>query len=92
MPPKHETQPGSDMEETLTAGSETLRAPTNTATDSTLATTELSNKGVKSKPLPKLKVEANIKEFRVAIIEAIDEPQPQALTLKVFCCIFPFNA
>lgn len=85
MPPKLETHPDSEMEETLTAGSESMHVTT--ATAAALATTELSKEGVKSKPLPKLKVEANVKEFRVAIIEAVDEPQPQALTLKVFCYV-----
>ena len=90
MPPKLETHPHSEMEETLTAGSETMHVTTVDATAVTAAaraTTELSKKGVKSKPLPKLKIEANIKEFRVAIIEAVDEPQPQALTLKVVCYV-----
>ena len=77
IPPKPE--PLSDFEETLTAGTATLLAST--------ASTELepTKKEVAKakKPLPRLKVEANIKEFRVAIIEAVDEPQPQALTLKV---------
>ena len=77
MPPK--TEPQSDFEETLTAGTAELLAST--------ASQELepARKEVTKakKPLPKLKVEANIKEFRVAIIEAVDEPQPQALTLKV---------
>lgn len=77
IPPKSE--PPSDFEETLTAGTATLLAST--------ASTELepTKKEVAKakKPLPRLKIEANIKEFRVAIIEAVDEPQPQALTLKV---------
>ena len=78
IPPK--TEPPSDFEETLTAGTAALLAST--------ASTELEPVKKKvttaKKPLPKLKVEADIKEFRVAIIEAVDEPQPQALTLKVY--------
>ena len=74
------TELSSDFEETLTAGTAALLAST--------ASTELelAQKTVTAakKPLPKLKVEANIKEFRVAIIEAVDKPQPQALTLKVY--------
>ena len=77
IPPK--TEPPSDFEETLTAGTASLLAST-TSTELEPAKKEVAK--VK-KPLPKLKVEANIKEFRVAIIEAVDEPQPQALTLKV---------
>ena len=34
------------------------------------------------KPLPRLKVEANISGVRVAIVEDVDNPQ--ALTLKVY--------
>ena len=79
---KTESPSDSDFEETLTAGTATLLAST--------ASTELepAKKEVTKakKPLPRLKVEANIKEFRVAIIEAVDEPQPQALTLKVVIC------
>lgn len=37
----------------------------------------------KTAPMPKIKVNASIKEFRVALIENIDTPKPQALTLKV---------
>ena len=76
-PPRAELSP--DFEETLTAGSAALLAST--------ASTELESakKEVTTakKPLPKLKVDADIREFRVAIIEGVDEPQPQALTLKV---------
>lgn len=70
----------SDLEETLTAGSAALLAPT-----TTLELDKKEDTAKKSKPLPKMKVEANIKEFRIAVIEAVDEPQPQALTLKVYC-------
>lgn len=80
MPQKTEIVSESDMEETLTAGTETILVPANA---SSVTSKELSKREAKSKPLPRLKVEANIKEFRVAIIEAVDEPQPQALTLKV---------
>ena len=43
-----------------------------------------------SRPLPKLKVEANVKNIRVAVVE--DVQNPQALTLKVgelsqFVCV-----
>ena len=33
--------------------------------------------------LPKIKVEASVKDFRVALIEDVNAPEPQALTLKV---------
>lgn len=38
-----------------------------------------------AKPLPRLKVEANISNIRVAIVEDVDDPQ--ALTLKVYTCM-----
>ena len=37
----------------------------------------------KAPKLPNLKIEGSIKDLRVAIIEDIETPQPQALTLKV---------
>lgn len=84
MPPKTELESASDLEETLTAG--TSASPSAVPAMTTPVTLELAKKEApvaKRKPLPKLKVEANIKEVRVAIIEAVDEPEPQALTLKV---------
>ena len=79
IPPKTEP-PCSDIEETLTAGTAALLLST--------ALTELEpvkrDVAKPKRPLPRLKVEASIKELRVAIVEAVDEPQPQALTLKVF--------
>ena len=41
------------------------------------------SKKKKAAPLPKMKVNASIKNFRVALIENVDTKQPQALTLKV---------
>ena len=79
IPPKTESPPP-DMEETLTAGTAALLSST-TSTELEPVKREIAKP---KRPLPKLKVEANIKELRVAIIEAVDEPQPQALTLKVF--------
>ena len=43
----------------------------------------IDTKKKKAAPLPKMKVNASIKNFRVALIENVDTPQPQALTLKV---------
>ena len=80
IPPKTEAPADSDFEETLTAGTAALLASSTASTELEPAKKEVTK--VK-KPLPRLKLEANIKEFRVAIIEAVDEPQPQALTLKV---------
>ena len=89
MPQKTESK--SDLEETLTAGATPLRL-LDAASDAPTAQPKKDLIPAKKKPMPKLKVEANIKEFRVAIIEAVDEPQPQALTLKVFqlkfSCLF----
>ena len=39
--------------------------------------------GFSFKSLPKIKVEAVVKDFRVAIIEDVDSEDPQALQLKV---------
>ena len=41
----------------------------------------------KKTTLPKvnIKVDANIQDFRVAIIESVDSSEPQALMLKVHC-------
>ena len=76
------TESVSDLEETLTAGTAPLQL-SGTASDDPKTQPKKEVAPAKKKPLPKLKVEANIQEFRVAIIEAVDEPQPQALTLKV---------
>ena len=54
---------------------------------------ELLDKGevpqTKSSPT-KIKMEASIKDFRVALIEDVNAPEPQALTLKVsnFCIMY----
>ena len=40
----------------------------------------------KKQSLPRLKLEGSIKDLRVSLVEAVDEPRPQALTLKVFIC------
>ncbi len=45
--------------------------------------TILAKKQKKTAPLLKIKVNASIKDLRVALIENVDTPQPQALTLKV---------
>ena len=45
--------------------------------------TVLTKKKKKAAPLPKMKINASIKDLRVALIENVDTPQPQALTLKV---------
>ena len=90
MPPKTEpvVDADSELEETLTAGSAAISVPTDAGTTVQKLSIKDAPKG-KSKPSPKIKVEASVKEFRVAIIEAVDEPEPQALTLKVliFTCV-----
>ncbi|XP_064395949.1 intermembrane lipid transfer protein VPS13A-like isoform X2 [Halichondria panicea] len=45
--------------------------------------TILAKKQKKTAPLLKIKVNASIKDLRVALIENVDTPQPQALTLKL---------
>lgn len=66
----------SDIEETLTE---------NTKHELVKQDTISTKKQKTSAPLPKIKVNASIKDLRVALIENIDTPQPQALTLKVSC-------
>ena len=77
------TESVSDLEETLTAGTAPLQLSGTASDDPKTQPKKEVAPAAKKKALPKLKVEANIQEFRVAIIEAVDEPQPQALTLKV---------
>ncbi len=53
--------------------------------------TVLAKKKKKSSPLPKMKINASIRDLRVALIENVDTPQPQALTLKVSSFIEPVH-
>ena len=43
----------------------------------------LAKPAAAKKPLPRLKVEANLTDIRVAIVEDVEDPQ--ALTLRVGC-------
>ena len=49
------------------------------------AAKEKQDKGKEAKKLniPTIKLDANIQDFRVALIETVESPEPQALTLKV---------
>lgn len=65
----------SDIEETLTENNKHKLVKQDT----------VSGKKKSTSPIPKIKVNASIKNLRVALIENIDTPKPQALTLKVSC-------
>lgn len=68
---------------------DTLKADEKSSPLSRQDTIGTSKKGEKKKqaPLPKLKANVSIKDFRVAIIENVNTPQPQALTLKVILLV-----
>ena len=73
-----------ELEDTLRTTDES--SPPKLTKQDTLTTSKKRDKKKQTK-LPKLKVNLSIKDFRVAIIENVDTPHPQALTLKVCLCL-----
>lgn len=71
-----------DIEDKETEFEDTPFPPSQMARQDTTVSSKKQEKK-KQTPLPNLKVTVSIQDFRVAVIENVDTPQPQALTLKV---------
>ena len=88
---KDGTRADSDLEDTLKVP-EAAAGGKDSRGDSVVPALEASGrKGeaatVAAKPLPKLKCQISISNFRVAIIEDVYTKQPQALSLNVCRCV-----